>query len=93
MGIIRRSVARGILRCFQKSSKFGLGSWLIPQLAFPNNEGTPAQPSQLFSVFLISSPVPQEFFKPVLAVAFRNTCTASATVSVPKAPVHKDSLV
>jgi hypothetical protein len=91
--LYQKRVSRRSLMCFQESSKLGLGSLRIPQIAFPDNQGTPTQPSQLFKVFLISGPVPQDFFQPVFTVALRDACTASATVAMPKAAMHKDHLL
>jgi hypothetical protein len=93
MGSITKRFREESLMCFEESSKLSLGFFLIPQIAFPDNQGTPTQPSQLFKVFLIASPVPRNFFDPVLTIILRNACTASATVSMPKAAMHKDSLL
>src|SRR5690625_371831 len=66
-------------------------NWHLFQVAFPNDQHPPSQSSQCRLIGLIADNVACQLFKPEFSTCARRCRIPAAVMTMPKAPVNKDS--
>lgn len=71
----------------QETVQVGRQPTLISNLAFSNYKNTPALPAQALDVLLVPSPIPFEFWEPVICMGLRLMREPAVSMRVPIAPI------